>query len=154
MDSGKTNNCTNSKLKTFHILIKIMNDLCRTCGKCCYDTEMLLTNEDIVRISKKFNHQALSTFFFINNDGFKQLANVDGHCIFFNPIDVSCQIYSIRPEGCILYPLVYNEKNQKCEVDTFCPHKKTFYQEQKEFKFSCFRILKLINKLYEELNLV
>ena len=43
-----------------------------------------------------------------------------GRCVFLG--EDSCKIYSFRPEGCRLYPLVYNEKDRKAVVHDLCPY--------------------------------
>ena len=48
------------------------------------------------------------------------MKNVNGRCVFLG--DNGCNIYSIRPEGCRLYPLVYNENNGKVFVHDLCPY--------------------------------
>jgi len=33
----------------------------------------------------------------------------------------ACDIYSFKPEGCGLYPLVYDENSKKAVIDNGCP---------------------------------
>jgi Fe-S-cluster containining protein len=50
----------------------------------------------------------------------RHLKNRNGRCVFLG--DNGCIIYSFRPEGCWLYPLVYNENNRKVDVHDLCPY--------------------------------
>jgi len=91
------------------------------CGRCCYGTEMVLTLEDIERItSLGFELQRFATL----SNGFMRLRNVDGHCIFLDPHSNRCTIYRWRPLGCRLYPLIYDPFKNKVLVDRLCPRSK------------------------------
>ncbi|RLF11215.1 MAG: YkgJ family cysteine cluster protein [Thermoprotei archaeon] len=79
---------------------------CIRCGKCCLNTEMPLTEEDIARL------EALGYIrrdFARVEEGLIKLRNVDGHCFFYNPELKACMVYENRPEGCRLYPFIYVE---------------------------------------------
>ena len=91
------------------------------------DTEMTLTNEDIRRI-RDLGHED----FYFENDGYYQLKNVDGHCIFLKK--GRCSIYSSRPEGCLHYPLMLNLDNDRVIVHDFCPHIEGFEMTDKDRK--------------------
>jgi Fe-S-cluster containining protein len=81
---------------------------------------MLLSNEDIERIrSLGFAKK----FFVIERDGWLQLKNYDGWCVFHNGI--GCSIYENRPEGCRLYPIIYNE-DMNTTFDQTCPYRDNF----------------------------
>jgi Fe-S-cluster containining protein len=81
---------------------------------------MLLSNEDIERIrSLGFAKK----FFVVERDGWLQLKNYDGRCVFHNGI--RCSIYENRPEGCRLYPIIYNE-GMKTTFDKDCPYREKF----------------------------
>lgn len=99
-----------------------MENCCRdhNCIKCCLETEMLLLNEDIERIrSLGFAKK----FFVIKRDGWLQLKNYDGRCVFHNGI--VCSIYENRPEGCRLYPVIHNE-DMNITFDMDCPYRDKF----------------------------
>jgi len=88
------------------------------CGRCCYETEMILLPNDIHRISDL----GFDTSFFVDcSSGYPRLRNVDGHCVFLNPVDNSCTIYPYRPLGCRLYPIVYDLDKDTVAVDEDCP---------------------------------
>lgn len=48
------------------------------------------------------------------------LKNSKDRCVFLG--DNGCTIYSFRPEGCRLYPLVYNENNRKVVIHDLCSY--------------------------------
>ncbi len=82
---------------------------CLRCGVCCKETEMLLSNQDIKRLEKQGNSKDLFVFF--DDEGYARLRNTQGHCVFYNVKDHSCRVYRWRPEGCRLYPVVFDEEN-------------------------------------------
>jgi hypothetical protein len=87
------------------------------CVKCCIETRMPLSRSDIGRISGqgyRFKD------FVLKRKRERFLRNSNGRCVFLR--DEGCIIYSFRPEGCRLYPLVYNEKKGKAIVHDLCPH--------------------------------
>jgi Fe-S-cluster containining protein len=82
---------------------------------------MQLTSIDIERISKrgyKFKD------FVVKNRGELNLKNHNNKCVFLR--DNGCTIYWYRPEGCRLYPLIYNYNSQIGEIDDFCPYNHEF----------------------------
>ena len=91
------------------------------CFACCKDTRMPLLKEDIARIVKK--GYAL-TDFTVMDDGFIVLRNKDSYCVFLK--EGRCSIYSIRPIGCRLYPLVYDIDNDEPIIDKECAHPDAF----------------------------
>ena len=79
---------------------------CKKCGKCCENTEMPLTRDDVERIlSLGYKLEDFAEF----RGGFLRLRNVNGRCVFNDPETKLCRIYESRPEGCRLYPLIYVE---------------------------------------------
>ena len=59
-----------------------MNNKCKTCGNCCLNTDMLLSEHDINRILKLTDLKP-ENFLFQNKSGFSQLKNINSHCFFF-----------------------------------------------------------------------
>lgn len=113
--------------------------ICRTCGICCLKTEMILSNEDIERISHQLD--GLSTgCFYEKKEDFFFLKNVDNHCFFFDPLKNHCRIYDFRPEGCRFYPMVFELDSNTCFLDEDCPHRKIFYSNPKSFKSNCLKL--------------
>lgn len=111
------------------------------CSACCHDIEMLLTESDLERIQAA---KAGMDFFFRADDGYLQLRTRDPPaaagawggptpdpatvstqprpCIFLDPTG-ACSIHDIRPEGCRLYPAVWDEGLRDAELDDmYCPH--------------------------------
>ena len=128
-----------------------MKNKCEQCGKCCYDTEMILSSQDIDFIIKNSSKVLKKEdFTFQNNDGFYQLKNQMGHCIFLDITSDKCKIYEFRPSGCIFYPLIYDFDNNRCIFDKECPRIYLFYQSRKEFKLMC---KKLKHFIIEQLKL-
>lgn len=82
---------------------------------------MPLTEGDI----KRFQSAGKSNFYIRTQDGYIQLKNVHGHCIFLGD-DGKCTVYDIRPEGCRVYPWVYNEEKGSIEADVDCPYSEEF----------------------------
>jgi hypothetical protein len=95
--------------------------LATKCFLCCRETNMLLSSQDVERIQKLgFDTKSFVT----RKNGWLQLKNDNGRCIFHD--GEHCTIYEQRPEGCILYPAVY-DKDKNCAIlDQECPQRKTF----------------------------
>ena len=90
-----------------------------SCSRCCYRTEMTLTNEDIERIS------ALGySDFYIYVNGYLQLKNVQGHCFFLKQ-DL-CEINDNKPAGCRLYPLIMDIDTGELFLHDYCPYNDEF----------------------------
>lgn len=88
-----------------------------SCNKCCIDTRMPLTGIDIKRIIRQgYRYRD----FVIRRKRERFLKNSNGKCIFLG--DVGCKIYSSRPTGCRLYPLVYNENTGQGVIHDYCPY--------------------------------
>ncbi len=79
--------------------------------------------------------------FHIYIQGKQRLKNVNGMCFFLEA--GKCKIYSNRPEGCRLYPLVISEKGDKVGYDEDCPHHDEFHYTQKDVE----KILNLFRNL-------
>ncbi len=107
------------------------------CGKCCYETEMPLTEEDIARI------EALGysrSDFTVRDGSIVRLRNVNGKCFFLDS-ENRCKIYQYRPKGCRIYPAVFDGKD--VIADRFCP--KWREVEVENVRRS---LLQLIEKIY------
>ncbi len=106
------------------------------CGKCCYYTEMILLPRDIERI-KKLGYRLEE--FIVYREGIPRLRNIDGHCIFLDPSTNKCMIYSDRPLGCRLYPLIYDLELGEPVIDPYCPHADQVDEETREKYREVFR---------------
>ena len=100
-----------------------MSDICLQygCIKCCLNTEMLLSSSDIVQIR---GLGFFEDFFIVKEDGNRQLKNLSGRCVFHN--GQRCTIYNYRPEGCRLYPAIFDVDIEEVVLDSYCPHRGKF----------------------------
>ncbi|MFX1321011.1 MAG: YkgJ family cysteine cluster protein [Promethearchaeota archaeon] len=131
-----------------------MINKCENCGLCCYETEMILSSQDIELILSN-NPKGImkEDFVFKNKDGFYQLKNRNGHCVFLNGTSKTCKIYNIRPQGCKFYPLIYDFYKKKCIIDEECPRIHLFYQNKNKLKSICDNLKKFArNQLNINLN--
>jgi Fe-S-cluster containining protein len=104
---------------------------------------MLLTKDDIKRIEQKGVHKKY--FLKINKDGYAQLKNRNGYCVFYNLEKQQCNIYSDKPSGCGVYPVILDE-DIGIIIDDICPQKTTItLEEQEEKGKTVIRLLKIID---------
>ncbi len=111
------------------------------CIRCCCHTNMHLTDEDITQIMSRGYNVA---FFVKKHDGWLQLRNKNGRCVFHT--GTCCSIYAYRPWGCRLYPIVYDIDIQSAIYDSECPFSLEFpldTQQRTEIK-------KLVAVLFKE----
>ena len=104
-----------------HLLSSGIPCTIHNCVKCCVETRMPLSRVDIERISGqgyRFRD------FVVKRGKERHLKNNNGRCVFLG--DDGCKIYSIRPEGCRLYPLVYDDNRGKVFVHDLCPYGREF----------------------------
>jgi Fe-S-cluster containining protein len=100
-----------------HLLSSGIPCMIHNCVKCCIETRMPLSRIDVERISRqgyRFKD------FVVKRRKERYLKNSNGRCVFLG--DKGCKIYPFRPEGCRLYPLVYNENYRKVVVHDLCPY--------------------------------
>ena len=91
------------------------------CNLCCIGTNMILSYRDIEIIQKlEYDYH----FFVRERNGWLQLKNNNGRCVFHN--GTWCTIYDQRPEGCTLYPVVYDMHNRCAILDSDCPQRHCF----------------------------
>ena len=91
-----------------------------SCDMCCYDTRMSLTENDVKRLERAGHRN----FHQLEDDHTLRLRNIDGRCIFL--IDGLCEAYRDRPDGCVLYPLIWFTKDAETGLHDFCPHRHEF----------------------------
>ncbi len=99
------------------------------CVLCCVETEMPLSILDIRRI-EQLGYQLKD--FAQKKDEEWRLRNKSGKCFFL--ADNGCKIYHHRPEGCQIYPLVWDEDQQKAIIDYLCPHSDEFKIEKSDIR--------------------
>jgi Fe-S-cluster containining protein len=102
---------------------------------------MLLTTRDIERIAGLGYHH---TFFVEERNGWLQMKNAHGRCAFHT--GEYCSIYDHRPEGCRLYPVVYNADRRCAILDAECPEKQRFSLGERKV---C-KLMLLISTLHDE----
>jgi Fe-S-cluster containining protein len=95
------------------------------CMQCCTETNMLLSYHDIEKIKKRGIDPLL---FIVESDGWLHLKNSHGRCVFHD--GDKCTIYEDRPEGCTLYPVVYDADNHHAVLDEECPQRHCFPLEK------------------------
>ncbi len=82
---------------------------------------MPLTEMDVERLEKMgFDADE----FTVEAEGEVRLVNVRGSCYFLE--NGRCRAYEARPEGCRIYPVVYDERIHKFVLDVVCPNKADF----------------------------
>jgi Fe-S-cluster containining protein len=91
------------------------------CVACCIETEMPLTEDDLKRIVK-LGFKRID--FTVESEGETRLKNRGKTCYFLE--DGKCMIYENRPEGCRIYPLVYDVDSHKFIYDPVCLHSTEF----------------------------
>jgi len=116
------------------------NDVCvhYGCTKCCMNTLMQLSNSDIARIKEQHFSE---DFFILKRKGSRHLKNLSGRCVFHN--GKRCTIYDFRPEGCRLYPAVFDENKGKVVLHLDCPHHGKFHLARETSR----EVIDLIRKL-------
>jgi hypothetical protein len=106
---------------------------------------MTLSDQDVDRIKKNdLINLKIARFVKKTADGLLQLKNVDGNCVFFDPTSKLCKIYSIRPQGCRFYPLIYDIDENNCVLDQDCPRPELFFPDQDSIVATCEKIVKFL----------
>jgi len=118
---------------------------CSHCGLCCAETEMLLSNADIMRLENA--GAGKQGFASCGEKGYAQLRNDRGCCVFYDRENKRCKIYKLRPRGCRIYPVVYSEEDGVI-VDYLCPMGKTVSKNELETKGKS--VIKLLKKIDKE----
>lgn len=110
------------------------------CTQCCIKTNMLLTIHDIQTI-EKLGYEARS--FLSERNGWLQLKNNKGRCVFHN--GTICTIYDHRPEGCVLYPVVYDKDHRVAILDRDCPQRHCFLLSDTKSE-QLYRLISILEK--------
>ena len=103
---------------------------------------MLLLEDDVQRIvSLGFKEGS----FAVESDGFKMLRNSSSErCVFHD--GKQCTIYSNRPAGCRLYPIIFDEDLDHPVMDRLCPFRAELPLSLKARRESSKLYLKLIGE--------
>jgi Fe-S-cluster containining protein len=118
---------------------------CSNCGVCCTETEMLLSQKDIKRLEKK----GFSQNYFVHYDkqGYAQLKNREGYCVFYDLKNHQCSVYVDRPSGCRVYPVIFDEE-KGVVLDSICQSRSTITEKEKNLKGK--RVIKLLERIDSE----
>jgi hypothetical protein len=116
LECEESDSKTNDESKK-HLLSSGVPCTIHSCVKCCVETRMPLTRLDVERISEQ-GYRVKD--FVVKNGNIRRLKNVDGGCVFLG--EDGCTIYSFRPEGCRLYPLVYDKNLGRGVIHGVCPY--------------------------------
>jgi Fe-S-cluster containining protein len=106
---------------------------------------MLLSNEDIKRLEKQGFHKKY--FMKIDKQGYAQLKNRNGYCVFYDIEKRQCSIYTERPEGCRVYPVILDE-DVGIIIDDICPEKTSIILKEKKEKGK--EVIKLLERIDAE----
>ena len=117
------------------------------CIQCCLDTKMILSYQDIERI-KRLGFD--TNFFVTRRDGWLQLKNRDGRCVFHNGI--KCSIYDHRPEGCRMYPVIFDKDNNCAILDKECPYRTKFLITQSLRKKLFLLVSRIESERFQRMN--
>jgi Fe-S-cluster containining protein len=118
---------------------------CSNCGVCCAETEMLLSKKDIERLkSRGFNESYFAQF---GSDGYMQLKNHDGYCVFYDRQNRRCRVYADRPAGCRVYPVILDEE-KGIILDDICECRGTINNAERRSKGK--RVTELLKKIDAE----
>ena len=117
------------------------------CIQCCLNTNMPLSYQDIERI-KRLGFD--TNFFVTRRDGWLQLKNRDGRCVFHNGI--KCSIYDHRPEGCRMYPVIFDKDNNCAILDEECPYKTKFLITQSLRKKLFLLVSRIQSERFQRMN--
>ena len=118
---------------------------CSNCGVCCTETEMLLSKKDIKRLEKKGFSQ--NQFVNFDKQGYAVLKNRDGYCVFYDRKNHQCSVYTDRPAGCRVYPVILDEE-VGIILDDICKSRNSITLSEKNLKGK--RVIKLLEIIDSE----
>jgi uncharacterized protein len=104
---------------------------CSNCGICCTETEMLLSQKDISLLEMKGFIK--SYFVKFDKQGYTLLKNRDGYCVFYDLNKKQCSVYSDRPLGCRVYPVILDVE-KGIVFDEICDSSDTISEKEKNYK--------------------
>ncbi len=118
---------------------------CSNCGICCTETEMLLSEKDISRLEKR----GFSKNYFVKFDrqGYAQLKNREGYCVFYDRKKCQCSVYFERPSGCRVYLVILDEEIG-ISTNDICDSRNTISENEKKLKGK--KVIKLLETIDNE----
>ena len=88
---------------------------------------MLLSIKDIRRLETKgFSKNYFAKF---DKQGYAVLKNRDGYCVFYDLKERQCSVYSDRPSGCRVYPVILDE-DKGIVFDDICNSSCSFTEKE------------------------
>ncbi len=118
---------------------------CLSCGVCCTETEMLLSIDDISRLEELGYRKEFFVLF--DEEGYARLRNLDNRCVFYDVENQRCRVYSCRPLGCRLYPVIYDEQ-KGIVLDNICRSREHLSEKQTARKGR--KVLRLLDRIDAE----
>jgi uncharacterized protein len=106
---------------------------------------MLLCEKDIERIERL--GYSKNQFVRVDNAGYARLRNKQEYCFFYDLEKGICTVYSRRPEGCRIYPVMLDE-SKGIVVDEICKSKSTVSNQEKAK--NGLKVKKLLNRIDRE----
>ena len=92
---------------------------------------MLLSKRDIKRLEKiGFSQREFARF---DIQGYVQLKNREGYCVFYDRENRRCSVYIDRPLGCRVYPVILDEEIG-IVLDTICEARGSISAVEKRLK--------------------
>jgi hypothetical protein len=103
---------------------------------------MLLAEKDINRLVNR----GFSKRFFVkfNKEGYAQLKNRQGYCVFYDAEKHRCRVYVDRPSGCRVYPVILDEQ-KGIILDEICESRSTVTEAEKGVKGK--RVIRLLERI-------
>jgi uncharacterized protein len=92
---------------------------------------MLLSKKDIKRLEEKGFSE--NQFVQYDRQGYAQLKNRDGYCIFYDLKNCQCSVYVDRPAGCRVYPVILDEE-VGIILDEICESRNSITLSEKKLK--------------------
>jgi len=106
---------------------------------------MLLSKKDIKRLESIGYYKTL--FAKYDKQGYVQLKNRDGYCVFYDVQKKRCRVYADRPSGCKVYPVILDEE-KGIILDNICESRETISEQEKILKGR--RVIKLLEEIDSE----
>ncbi len=106
---------------------------------------MLLSKKDIQRLEVLGYRR--NQFVRFDKQGYATLKNLEGYCFFYDLTNRRCSVYSNRPSGCQVYPVIVDEE-KGIVLDTICEARNTVSEVEKQLKGK--RVVKLLEVIDSE----
>lgn len=126
------------------------------CYHCCLETEMILTEADIISIEKLGYFKNSFLIPLTGSDGYYQLKNIEskiGIKCYFLTDKGKCKLYrgnnDSRPQGCRIYPLIIDLNENSIVIDIDC-RETEWFKEQKYLKSQTKSVTTLVGTLLDE----